>query len=144
MVTGLLLWATRRLQPGRRGMEAMGWSDALLIGAVQGCALVPGISRTGATIAVALFLGLERELAARYSLLLGIPAIGGAVMLGVFKGGLSATGLGPILIAMIVAFAMGYVALRIVLRTVAAGRLSAFAPYCWLVGFLILIAAVVA
>lgn len=144
MVTGLLLWATRRLQPGRRKMEAMGWSDALLIGAVQGCALVPGISRTGVTIAVALFLGLERELAARYSLLLGIPAIGGAVMLGAFKGGLSPTGLGPILIAMILAFAMGYVALRIVLRTVAAGRLSAFAPYCWLVGLLILIAAAVA
>ena len=57
---------------------------------------------------------------------------------------MSATGLGPILIAMIGAFAMGYVALRIVLRTVAAGRLSAFAPYCWLVGVVILIAAAVA
>ncbi|MCH7646250.1 MAG: hypothetical protein IH788_03525, partial [Nitrospinae bacterium] len=60
------------------------------------------------------------------------------------KGGRSPTGLEAILIAVILAFAMGYVALRIVLRTVAAGRLSAFAPYCWLVGLLILIAAAVA
>lgn len=144
LVTGAILWATRRVGPGRREIEAMRWTDAILIGAAQGCALLPGISRTGTTIAVALFLGLEREFAARYSLLLGIPAIAGAVLIGAFKGGLASTGLGAILVAMVVAFATGYMALRIVLRVVVAGRLSAFAPYCWLVGLVILLTAAVA
>ncbi|MFQ5893797.1 MAG: undecaprenyl-diphosphate phosphatase, partial [Nitrospinota bacterium] len=144
VVTGGVLWATRRVPPGRRQIRAMGWTDALLIGAAQGSALVPGLSRTGVTIAMALFLGLDRELAARYGLLLGIPAIVGAVMVGLVKGGMATTGLGAVLTAMVVAFAMGYVALRVVLRTVVAGRLAAFAPYCWAVGLVILITVAVA
>jgi undecaprenyl-diphosphatase len=143
LVTGSALWATRRAPTGRRRIGAMGWVDALVIGAAQGFAILPGISRTGATIAVALFLGLERDLAARYGLLLGVPAIAGAVVVGALKGGAAAAGLGATLIAMVVAFAMGYVALRIVLRTVMAGRLAAFAPYCWLVGLVIIATAVV-
>lgn len=143
VVTGVVLWATKRAPIGRRRITAMSWVDALIIGAVQGFALIPGISRTGTTIAVALFLGLERDLAARYGLLLGVPAIAGAVVVGAFKGGAATTGLGATLTAMGVAFVMGYVALRILLRTVVAGRLAAFAPYCWVVGLVILVTAAV-
>ena len=63
--------------------------------------------------------------------------------MGAFKGGAATTGLGATLTAMGVAFVMGYVALRILLRTVVAGRLAAFAPYCWVVGLVILVTAAV-
>jgi undecaprenyl-diphosphatase len=143
LVTGLFLWTTRKIPAGARRLDAMRWSDALLIGVAQGFGLVPGISRTGATIVAALVLGLERDLAARYSLLLAIPAICGAVILGALKGGFTAAGLGVVLGAMTVAFVTGYAALKIVLRVVVAGRLSAFAPYCWLFGLLVLVMAAV-
>lgn len=144
LVTGLMLWSTKKMPMGVRGLKAMRWSDALIIGLAQGVGLVPGISRTGATIVAALFLGLERELAARYSLMLAIPAIAGAVVLSALAGGAAAAGFGVLLAAMVVAFLTGYAALRIVLKVVVAGRLSAFAPYCWLVGILALIMAAVA
>ena len=143
LVTGLMLWTTKKMPMGVRGLKAIRWSDALIIGLAQGLGLVPGISRTGATIVAALFLGLERELAARYSLMLAIPAIAGAVVLSALAGGTASSGFGIVLAAMVVAFLTGYAALRIVLRVVVAGKLSAFAPYCWLVGILALIMAAV-
>lgn len=143
VVTGLLLWTTRKMPEGLRQIETMRWTDAIIIGLAQAGGLVPGISRTGATIVMALFLGLERELAARYSLMLAMPAVAGAVVLTLLKGGLAATGLGAVLLAMVVAFVTGYAALRIVLRVVVAGRLAVFAPYCWLMGALAIVMAAV-
>jgi undecaprenyl-diphosphatase len=143
IVTGTFLWTTKKMPPGGRPMEAMRWTDAIAIGFAQAGGLVPGISRTGATIVMALFLGLERELAARYSLMLAMPAIAGAAVLSFVKGGVATTGLMAVLLAMVVAFVTGYVALRVILRVVVAGRLAAFAPYCWIVGVLVIIMAVV-
>lgn len=144
LVTGLLLWATRRFSPGLKGLKAMGWSDAALIGVAQAIGMMPGISRTGITIVMALALGLERDLAARYSLLLGIPAIAGAVVFSLVKVGFAPAGLGAVLAAMAIAFVTGYVALRIVVRMVVSGRLAAFAPYCWLVGLVVILLAATA
>ena len=80
-VTGSFLFATQYLSEGTRDEEAMTWKDALLIGTIQGLAITPGISRSGSTIAIAMLLGLRRDLAAKYSFLLSIPAIVGGFIL---------------------------------------------------------------
>jgi undecaprenyl-diphosphatase len=76
---GLLLgWADRRPE-SRRSLEDIGWVDAIAIGLAQAIAIVPGVSRSGVTIAAARVLGLERETAARFSFLLAAPIVAGAV-----------------------------------------------------------------
>ena len=82
LVTGCLLALTRRVQTEDRFIKQVTVKDSLIIGLVQGFAVIPGISRSGATISVALFLGINREVAGRFSFLLSIPAILGALILG--------------------------------------------------------------
>ncbi len=72
---GVLLWLADVRGARRRGLEAIGWRDILIIGVAQACALVPGTSRSGITITAALLLGFRREAAARFSFLLSIPTI---------------------------------------------------------------------
>lgn len=67
-------WMTRRRQM-LRGMEQVGWLDAIVVGCAQAVALIPGSSRSGCTITGALFMGLDRETAARFSFLLSLPAL---------------------------------------------------------------------
>ncbi len=88
LITTVILWLTRRFQEGKKSVQEAGILDFLLIGTLQGVAIVPGISRSGVTIAAGLFLGLKREEAFRFSFLLAIPAILGAAVLE-FKEGLS-------------------------------------------------------
>jgi undecaprenyl-diphosphatase len=139
MLTGLLLWLTRRANPNNKGAGIEGFSrtKAFTIGIVQGLAIIPGISRSGSTISIGLLLGIDREVAARYSFLLSIPAIVGAGALSL-KDGLSQTD-PAIRIALLGAAAaalVGYAALKVLLRMVKKGRLYVFAPYCWLVGII--------
>ncbi len=136
LVTGLLLWLTRGLkaQQGRTVAE-LTLSDALCVGLIQGVAIVPGISRSGATIAMALFKGVDRETAARYSFLLSVPAIVGAMALELGDVRTSALPpLGPVLLGTCVAAVVGYAALSLLIRLIKRGDLYAFAPYCWLLG----------
>ncbi|MGD8882652.1 MAG: undecaprenyl-diphosphate phosphatase [Desulfobacterales bacterium] len=139
MVTGLLLWLTRRVKSGNAGAGIEGFSrtKAFIIGIVQGLAIVPGISRSGSTISIGLLLGINREMAARYSFLLAIPAIVGAGVLS-FKDGLSHTdpAIRLSLLGAAAAALVGYAALKVLLRMVKKGRLYVFAPYCWLIGIL--------
>ena len=139
MVTGLLLWLTRRVKPGDRGTDIEGFSrtKAFKIGMVQGLAIIPGISRSGSTISIGLLLGIDRETAARYSFLLSIPAIVGAGALSL-KDGLSHTdpAIRLSLWGAAAAALVGYGALKVLLSVVKKGRLYMFAPYCWLVGIL--------
>jgi undecaprenyl-diphosphatase len=140
VVTGSALWFTRRVTAQGHSIKAMRVKDAFSIGVIQGLAILPGISRSGSTIATALFLGIDREVAGRYSFLLSIPAIMGALVLGLDPSLTHTTlptatlGLG-ILTAAIV----GYAALLILLKMVKKGRLYYFAPYCWLLGLSALI-----
>lgn len=159
LVTGTFLWfAGRRLalrgHPGPGAMAAGGeatrpvrttggmrvW-DALTVGIAQGLAITPGISRSGSTIAAGLFLGLERELAARFSFLLAVPAILGAVVLEL-RHGLPAATLSPtpFLVGFAAAGVSGYLALRFLLRLLVGGRLGAFAWYLWPLGLAVLAA----
>jgi len=81
LVTGLILWLTRWTKRGGREISGMRWVDSILIGVAQGMAIIPGISRSGATISTGLFCGLDRQLSAKFSFLLSIPAILGATIL---------------------------------------------------------------
>jgi undecaprenyl-diphosphatase len=139
-VTGLILLATRLATRGDRGVGAMKWGDALLIGLVQGLAITPGISRSGSTIAVALLLGIQRETAARYSFLLSVPSIIGALVLKLGDAG-GGVGLTATALGFAAALLTGYFCLVFLVRLVKKGRLAWFAPYCFLVGLLAVILA---
>ncbi len=137
IVTGLLLWFTRRTRANfdQPRSDRLTPKNAFIIGIVQGLAIIPGISRSGSTISVGMLLGIDREMAARYSFLLSIPAIIGAGLLSL-KDGLSQTDL-PIRATLLGAFTaalVGYAALNSLLQIVKKGRLHIFAPYCWAVG----------
>jgi undecaprenyl-diphosphatase len=100
------------------GDEHVSLRDALLIGCAQALALVPGTSRSGATISMALFLGLRREAAARFSFLLALPITAGAALLKVphlFRNGGDT---GPVLIGMLAAGVSGFLAIRLLLSYV--------------------------
>ncbi len=137
MVTGLLLWLTRKAeyQAASASSGDLSTGKAVVIGIVQGLAIIPGISRSGSTISTGLLLGVDRETAARYSFLLSIPAIVGAGILSL-KDGLSQTNpvISMSLLGAVTAALVGYGALKSLLHLVKKGRLHVFAPYCWLVG----------
>ncbi len=135
LVTGTLLWFTRRITIEGRPLIKVGIKDALMIGLIQGMAIMPGISRSGATISMALFLGMNREVAGRYSFLLSIPAILGAMMLSL-NSTIIQTDIPVriILLGTVTAAIVGYIGLKILLRLVKQGHLYYFAPYCWLLG----------
>ena len=141
LITGIALWATRRIAPQNGGLNISRFSGtrALIVGTIQGLAILPGISRSGSTICAGLFLGLNRETAAKYSFLLSIPAILGAVILSL-KDISSGTNMNIItaLMGSMAACVVGYGALKYLIRIVNRGRLHFFAPYCWLVGILAL------
>ncbi len=136
---GLVFFAAERYGSKQRAMAAIAMRDALIIGLAQGCALVPGVSRSGATIAAALFLGLRRSDAARFSFLLGIPAIAGA---GIYelKDALAIVGdgaLAPILVGTAFAAISGYAAIAWLLRFLSRNSLAPFGIYRIVLGILL-------
>ena len=134
LFTGLFLFLTGRIREGTKDITGFRILDALLIGLAQGLAIIPGISRSGATISAGLFLKLDRELIARYSFLLSIPAILAALALQVKDAGQSTfTPLG-LSLGFLAALISGFLALLLLLKIVRRGRLHFFAYYCWLVG----------
>lgn len=144
LTTGLLLWLTRKIKTTGRPLNRMTVKDALIIGFVQGLAIIPGISRSGATIATALYLGIDRGLAGRFSFLLSVPAICGALVLGLNESlAHNDISVGVILLGSLIAAVTGYAALKILLRVVNKGRLAWFAPYCWLLGVVAIVWALV-
>jgi len=132
LITGSVLFSTRFMKPGMRSRPTV--SGSLLVGVSQAVALLPGISRSGFTISAGLFSGIRREEAARFSFLLSVPAILGASFLKLGDAGAGDTGLSLMLVGFAVSAATGYVALRLLLRFLRAGRFSSFAWYCWLLG----------
>ncbi|MBI4259474.1 MAG: undecaprenyl-diphosphate phosphatase [Actinobacteria bacterium] len=119
----------RRKPHGRREVSEVGWSDALVIGALQALSILPGISRSGATIVAGIARGLTREAAARFSFLLGLPAIAGAavVLLPDLHRGIP---LAWVVWAALVAAATGLAAIAFLLRYLRTRPLFPFAYYC--------------
>jgi undecaprenyl-diphosphatase len=128
----LWMMAAERFGSKDRGEETLTAGGAVLVGVAQSTALLPGMSRSGSTISMAMLLGLTRESAARFSFLLGIPAIGAAAAkegLHVLKAGLSAHDAALFLVGMAVSAAVGYLTIRFFLRYLAGHSLDAFAYY---------------
>jgi undecaprenyl-diphosphatase len=141
LITGIALWVGRGGVTGR-GMNEMTPFDALTVGVVQGIAVFPGISRSGATIAGGLFLGLERELAARFSLLISIPAILGATALEVLKAiSQPLPPIGPFIVGMVVAGVVGFLSISLILRLVRQNHFYRFSFYLWPLGITVILLA---
>lgn len=142
IVTGVLLYLTTRVRPGDRGIARFGFGHAVAIGLMQAVAVLPGVSRSGSTISAALLLGLDRQLAARFSFFLAVPVIlGGAA--GEMKDLLDA-GLRPDWIVLgtgfVTAAVVGYAGLTWLLVVIRRFKLNWFAYYCWAIAAATLIA----
>jgi undecaprenyl-diphosphatase len=135
LVTGVVLWSSRG--PLERAAAVRpSWAMALLIGVAQAVALVPGISRSGATVVAALWLGLEAREAAAFSFLMAVPAVGGAAVLQlahVGEAGAPALAPGVVLAGSVVAGVTGVLAIQAFNAMLARRSFHFFAPYCWLV-----------
>lgn len=141
IVTGTILYLTERRHVGNKGLEKVSTKDALLIGCGQALAILPGLSRSGTTIAVGLLRGLDRESAARFSFLLAIPAILGALVVSfgdLFAGNVTISS-NALVAGLIAAALTGYVAIRVLLDLVRKGKLIWFSYYTWTVGALVVI-----
>lgn len=123
-----------------RSLTSLSWKEALIVGFAQSLALIPGISRSGVTIVAGLGVRLNHEDAARYSFLLGTPLIGLAALLEVpqLVGQTAQTWL-YVVIGMIVAGIVAYLATKFLMKYFETGRLYPFAYYCWGAGLLSLI-----
>ena len=112
-------------------IKEIGLRDAVLMGLAQACALIPGVSRSGATLSMGRFLGYDREAATRYAFLLAIPAVVGA---GIFElpeisSGDNSYGWGPTIVATVVSFLVGYAAIAWLLRYVSTRSYLPFVVY---------------
>lgn len=143
VVTGLMLLVTVRFKVGERTERDLGAARAWKIGLAQAVAVLPGISRSGATISAGLAVGMRRDAAATFSFLLMLPAVAGACTLELFK--LLTTGL-PVatpwthLVAgVVVSFVVGVAALRWLLNWLQLGRLHYFAYWCIPVGLAVVV-----
>jgi len=143
LVTGsILLWASRVKQDKESTYQKMTYSQSLMIGLSQAIAILPGISRSGATICTGLGLGLRRESAATFSFLLAVPAIAGATVLKINDMATAATMSTPIshlVLGALVAFAVGLISLWWLIRWLERGQLSWFAYWCFLVGAIVVV-----
>jgi len=138
-MTGFLLWSTTWIHKEGATISQFSIKKAVIVGLIQGVAIIPGISRSGATIAAGLFLGLDKETAAKYSFLLSIPAILGAGIL-ILKDihAYTALPLKIMLVGFMTSGIVGYCSLRFLVHIVKKGQLHFFAPYCWLAGIMAL------
>ena len=140
IATGTMLWLTKYNLRISSNKKNLGIFDALIIGAIQGLAIAPGISRSGTTIATAIFRGADRETAARFSFLLVIPVIlGGMAMMARDTITLKSEEFSFLIIGSVVAAITGYISLRVLIRIVNTGKLHFFSYYCWPVGLFVIL-----
>jgi len=139
---GLLFVSSRYIRQGNKTDKTMTMADALLIGLAQAVAVLPGLSRSGTTIAVGLARGLTGAFAVRFSLLLSIPAVIGATLVSIFRAISNGADFGLLptyLAGFIVAAGIGYFAIQFLRRLMAKGNIGYFSYYCWIVGFITII-----
>jgi len=137
IITGGLVFSSDYIKDPSVPASNMGFLKAIFIGLGQGLAIMPGISRSGTTIAVSLFSGIKRKDAAHFSFLLSIPAILGAT-LSEFKAlrALDTSQLNVYLAGFFAAFVVGYLVIAFLIRLIQAGHLKYFAFYCWFIAAL--------
>jgi undecaprenyl-diphosphatase len=139
IVLGLALLAADQVARRDRSIEDITRRDGIVIGLAQACALVPGVSRSGATITAGLMLGFDRASAARYSFLLSVPAV---VISGLFElrkiGDEGGAGAAPTILATLAAFVVGYASIAFLLRWLTRHSLAVFVAYRVGLGALVL------
>ena len=143
LITGCLLYVSQRMNSGGIDLSNITLKEALIMGCGQALAVLPGLSRSGTTIAAGLFSGLDKEFAAKFSFILSIPAILGA---GVFQlkdlsGG--NVEIEACIAGFIVAVISGYLAISVLLKLIREKSLDIFAYYCWIVGAVILVGSLI-
>lgn len=140
IILGLLLGLAEKVGRRDRGIESLTLKDGIIIGFAQAAALVPGVSRSGATLTAGMFLNLERAAAARYSFLLSVPAV---VLSGAFEakdiGGPGSASVSATAIAVLVAFVTGYAAIAFLLKFLANHSVAIFVWYRMILGGVVLI-----
>jgi len=133
IVTGLLLFLAGR---ARRTDKDVGWKDAVIIGVAQAIAILPGVSRSGATISTSVLLGNDRTKAARFSFLMVVPLIFGKMAKDLLDGGfeIQTTSATPMIIGFVAAFITGLIACTWMIKLVKKAKLHYFSYYCFAVG----------
>ena len=134
VLTGLLLFLADR---AKKTEKQVGFGQALIIGISQAIAILPGISRSGATISTSVLLGIDREKAARFSFLMVVPLILGKIAKDLLDGNISSelTNVMPLAVGFTAAFISGIVACTWMISLVKKSQLRYFSYYCFVVGF---------
>jgi len=137
LITGLLLLLADRAKASEKQVEV---NDAILVGISQAIAILPGISRSGATISTAVILGIDKEKAARFSFLMVVPLIFGKMAKDFFSGEISATDTNflVLFIGFIFAFLTGMLACKWMIKLVKSSQLKYFAYYCFAIGSIVI------
>lgn len=135
LITAALLFLADRAKKTDKNVS---YSNALIIGIAQAIAMLPGISRSGATISTSVLLGVDRERAARFSFLMVVPLIFGKVAKDIMGGEISfeSNQIGVLSVGFIAAFIAGLLACTWMIKLVKNSKLSYFAIYCLLIGLL--------
>jgi undecaprenyl-diphosphatase len=139
IVAGLILLLAEKTSKRDRDIEGVTVRDATIFGLAQACALIPGVSRSGATITAGLFLGFDRAAAARFSFLLSVPAV---VLSGLYQvqdiGGEGAAGVVPTALATLFAFIFGYASIAFLLKFLVTHTTGVFVAYRLVLGTVVL------
>lgn len=141
LITGVVLWYVDSVKSGYKKMEEISYKDALFIGTFQAAAIFPAISRSGFTIAAALWRKLDKETAAYFSFLLSTPAIAGAVVLQSFdlmNGNGEEISLSALLVGIASSAFFGYFAIKWMVNYLKKHSLKPFAVYVWILGLIVL------
>ena len=142
-VTGTILYLSQRMASGQIDMSHMGWFQSLFMGLAQAFAIMPGLSRSGTTIASGLVIGLDKEFAAKFSFILSIPAIFGAFIVQLKDIGSSmGTDAAAVILGFIAAFISGYMAIKWLIDLIQNKSLDIFAYYCWIVGIIVFVGSI--
>ena len=135
IVTGMLLLTVKWVKVKEK--KEMSMVDAFLVGLMQGIAIIPGISRSGATISAGLLRGINRELAIRFSFLLFIPAVIGATVLEFNELSSQSVELVPVIVGTIVSMIVGYASIKLLIKIIKKERFYLFGYYCLAAGLII-------
>lgn len=141
LITGTLLWVSERVSKGKKDIVNMRFRDAFLVGLFQSVAIAPGISRSGSTIVGSLLTGLNKELAVKFSFLISLPAVIGAVIFELSDAmaqGLNGMPVLSIITGVCVSTVSGYIAIKAMILFVTNKKLHYFSFYTWALGLVVI------
>ena len=143
VITGFILWSTRGVVRHAWRQEPE-FGSAVVIGFAQALAILPGISRSGSTVAAGLWRHVDPVRAAEFSFLMAIPTIAGAAVLQIpdLSTGVAGIGAGPLLLSFATALVAGVLAIRLLVAVLRRRAFHQFAPYCWTIGVVTVVWAV--